>query len=64
VKRYFNTDRLTVGRMEEICALLDISLTKLADAVKADDEGRQQNLAQYQEDALAYDRMLATVRFL
>ena len=37
VKRYFNTDRLTVGRMEEICALLDISLTELADVVKADD---------------------------
>jgi len=64
VKRYFNTDRLTVGRMEEICALLDISLTELADAVKADDEGRQRGLTQLQEDALARDRMLATVRFL
>jgi transcriptional regulator with XRE-family HTH domain len=64
VKRYFNTDRLTVGRMEEICALLDISLTELADVVKADDEGRQRGLTQYQEDALARDRMLATVRFL
>lgn len=64
VKRYFNTDRLTVGRMEEICALLDISLTELAEAVKADDEGRQRGLTQLQEDALARDRMLATVRFL
>jgi len=64
VKRYFNTDRLTVGRMEEICALLDISLTELAEAVKADDQGRQRGLTQYQEDALARDRMLATVRFL
>ncbi len=64
VKRYFNTDRLTVGRMEEICALLDISLTELADAVKADDQGRQRGLTQYQEDELARDRLLATVRFL
>jgi len=64
VKRYFNTDRLTVGRMEEICALLGISLTELADTVKADDEGRQRGLTQHQEDALARDRLLATVRFL
>ena len=64
VKRYFNTDRLTVGRMEEICALLDISLTELADVVKTDDEGRQRGLTQHQEDALACDRLLATVRFL
>jgi transcriptional regulator with XRE-family HTH domain len=64
VKRYLNSDRLSIEAVEDIAACVGLSLIELAEIAKAEDEREALDLELQQETALASDNALALMRLM